>query len=117
MLRPVRATLAVSVICSLTACAKRHGKIEPTPIPPAAYSSATCRQLATMRATTMRALVLAGVAQDQHYADDRTRTFGVPTPMATIFEESRAPEIARLKGEVLALATQLERAGCVAREG
>lgn len=45
------------------------------------------------------------------------RVLGVPLPMATIFEESREAETARLKGEALALAAQLQRAGCLAREG
>lgn len=118
MLRRTRgAILVLSTFCAVAGCARRHGEIEPEPIPPLAYEPATCRQLSLMHAKTMRSLVFSSIIQDQHHADDRTRTFGVPTPMATLFDENREAEVARLKGEALALAEQLERAGCVAREG
>jgi hypothetical protein len=117
MLQAAHATLALSILSGLCACAARHGEIAPEPIPPFAYAAASCRELSLMRDKTMRSLVLVSVIQDQHHADDRTRTFGVPTPMATIFEENRAGDVARLKGESLALAEELRRAGCVAREG
>lgn len=116
MRRPAMLILSFSLMTGLAACAVTHGEIAPAPIPPEAYAPASCRQLALMRAKTMRSLTLASIIQDQHYADDRTRTFGVPTPMATIFDEDRAPEVARLKGESLALTAQLENAGCVERK-
>lgn len=112
-----RVTQALLIGCGLSGCAKPHDDIAPEPVPPAAYAQATCRQLSLMHAKTMRNLIFSNIIQDQHYADDRTRTFGVPTPMATIFEQSREAEVARLKGEALAIAAQLERAGCIAREG
>jgi hypothetical protein len=105
------------ILFGLSACAKGHGEIPPDPIPPAAYAPASCRELALMRAKTMRALTFSEITQDFRHDEDRTRVFGVPVPMATIFEENREAEVARLKGESLALATQLHRAGCVAREG
>jgi hypothetical protein len=117
MLQPARAALALSIIFAVSACAKRHDEISPAPVPPSAYEPATCRELSLMRARTMRSLTLSSIIQDQHHADDRTRTFGAPTPMATIFEEDREAEVARLKGESLAITKQLRRAGCVAREG
>ncbi|WP_457798523.1 hypothetical protein [Methylocystis sp. S23] len=117
MRRRKRAALAFSAICGLSACAKRHGEVAPAPIPPSAFETATCRQLSAMHAKAMRTLVFSELLQDHRHAEDRTRIFGVPTPMATIFEENREAELARLKGETLALAAQLQRAGCVAREG
>jgi hypothetical protein len=117
MRQPARATLALLILFGLSACAKGHGEIAPEPIPPFAYEQATCRQLSLMQAKTARALIFSSIVQDQRQAEDHTRIFGVPTPMAAIFEENREAEVARLKGESLALAAQLKRAGCVAREG
>jgi hypothetical protein len=117
MLRREGAALAFLAICALSACAKSHGEIAPTPAPPWAFESANCRQLASMYAKAARTLVFSEIAQDHRHAEDRMRVLGVPLPMATIFEESREAETARLKGEALALAAQLQRAGCLAREG
>jgi hypothetical protein len=107
----------VLTLAGLSACAPSHDQILPLPVPPQAYDGATCRQLSLMRAKAMRTLIFADLAQDKNYEDDRTRTFGIPTPMATIFEPSHVAEVARLKGETAALSQQLQRAGCVAREG
>ncbi len=117
MLKPARSTLTLALVCGVAACAAPHAEIAPEPIPPSAYEGANCRELTLMRAKTMRTLVFSSLAQDHNYAEDRTRVFGAPVPMATIFEESRTAEVARLKGEALALAAQLERIGCVVREG
>lgn len=113
----VRAILLLAAFGGCSACARRHGDIAPEAIPPWAYEPASCRELALMQAKTMRTLVFSSLVQDQHHADDRTRTFGVPTPMATIFEDSREAEVSRLKGESLAIALEIQRKGCVAREG
>lgn len=117
MLRRETASLAIVIVCGLSACARSHGGIAPDPVPPQAFAAANCRQLSLMRAKAERSLILSEIVQDHRYAEDRTRTFGAPTPMATIFEEDHAADVARLKGETFALAAQLERAGCVAREG
>ncbi|QGM98011.1 hypothetical protein [Methylocystis parvus] len=107
--------LAYWLVCGLSACARSHGEITPAPIPPEAFERATCRELSIMRAKAMRTLIYAELTQNHRYAEDRTRIFGVPTPMATIFGENREAEAARLKGETLALAAQIERAGCLER--
>lgn len=120
MLAALRAFLGTVVASGLTValagCAKQHNEIAPEPIDPAAYAQADCRQLAQMHAKTMRTLIFSELMQDHQYAEDRTRTFGAPTPMATIFEASHESEVARLKGDSLALAAQLQRAGCL-RDG
>ncbi|MGJ0508726.1 MAG: hypothetical protein ACR652_16690 [Methylocystis sp.] len=117
MQQTLRAPLAPLVAAALIAgCALRHDEIAPDPIPPAAYASADCRQLAQMQAKTNRTLIFSEIAQDHRYAEDRTRTFGVPMPMALLFEERGEANVARLKGDSLALAAQLERGGCL-RDG
>jgi hypothetical protein len=111
--RDILAAVIVLLIAPLPGCALRPAKIAPAPISPAAYAQADCRQLAQMRARTDRTLILAEIAQYQRYQDDRTRTFGVPTPMATIFEGGGEAQVARLKGDSLALGAQLHRAECL----
>lgn len=113
MLDTARAAIALCIFLGLAACAKRHDEIPPELIEPGAYAQADCRQLARMYAKTTRSLIFSELAQDKHYADDRIRTFGVPTPMATLLDENVAGEVARLKGDALALAAQMERAGCI----
>jgi hypothetical protein len=99
---PPRARLILTfwACCSLlAACAKSHDEIAPLPVDPAAYADLTCPQLGQVHAKAMRDLLLSEVVQDGYYRADRTRTFGVPTPMATLFGDSRAEEVARLKGD------------------
>jgi|GEM_PF-4303253 len=102
------------LLFDLTGCAPRASQIAPALMDPYAYQAATCRELDEMKAKTQRDRIYADLAQDRQYDDDRTRTFGVPTPMATLFEESSAPLTARIKGDSLAINTQLERSGCIA---
>lgn len=116
MLRVARYGL-VAAVAALSACAVPHGRILPMPIPPQAYDGATCRQLSLMHAKSMRTLIFSGIAQDHIYEADQTRTFGIPTPMGTIFETSRAEEVSRLKGETAAISQELARAGCIAWPG
>lgn len=104
---------ALALLLSLAGCALRHDQIAPASINPASYDQASCEQLSLMHAKSRRTLILAEIAQDQYYEDDRTRTFGVPTPMATLFGEGNAAEVARLKGDTIALSAQLGRAGCL----
>lgn len=110
----LRKTIGGVLLCALTGCAPRASQIAPALMDPYAYETATCRELDEMNARTQRDRIYADLAQDRQYDDDRIRTFGVPTPMATLFEESRAPRTARIKGDSLAINTQLERAGCIA---
>jgi hypothetical protein len=112
MIRSTSAALLLSLF-SLAACMRPSRDIEPVFVDPNYFAGATCRQLILKRARTLRALIFSGLTQDQYYRDDRTRTFGVPTPMATIFEESREGEISVIKGELMALNEQLWRMNCV----
>lgn len=117
MLEAARAAIAPLILAPLLSdiagCALRHDEIAPEPINPAAYAQADCRQLAQMQAKSVRMMILSEIAQDARYEDDRTRTFGAPTPMATIFEGRGEAQVSRLKGDALALAAQLEREGCL----
>lgn len=115
MRRRARPILAFWICCGLSACAKSHSEIAAIPVDPDSYAGLSCPQLGQVHASTLRDLLLSEVVQDGYYAADRTRTFGVPTPMATLFGDSRAEEVARLKGETQAMAARLRQAGCIAR--
>jgi len=115
--RPLSAPVATLILLlPAGGCALRHDQIAPAPIDPSAYAGANCQQLSRMHAKSQRTLILAEIAQDSYSEADRTRTFGVPTPMATMFGEGEAAQVARLKGDSLALSAQLARAGCLRDE-
>jgi len=116
MLRLARAGFLITIL-GLSACAARHDEIMPLPVDPADYEGATCRQLGLMLAKAQRTLVYTEMEQDHIAADDNIRAFGVPTLMGTFFEGSRVFDVARLKGETIALKTQLQQSGCVAWPG
>ncbi|MBG0808636.1 hypothetical protein IY145_04530 [Methylosinus sp. H3A] len=106
------AVWAVVAALGLSACAKTAGDIEPAPVDPALFVGADCAQLVARRARISQALIFAGSAQDQIAADDRTRTLGVPTPMGTLFDGDREPDVARLKGELHAVNAQMDAQRC-----
>lgn len=108
-----------AIVCSMLAlavagCAPRASQIAPGLMDPYAYETATCRELDEMKARAQRDRIYADLAQDRQYDEDRTRTFGVPTPMASLFEERRDPITAQTKADSLAINAQLQRSGCVA---
>lgn len=117
MRRRTRLILGLSVACGVAACARPHGEIAPLPVDPADYAGFTCPQLGQIHRKATRDLLLAEVVQDGYFAADRTRVFGAPIPMATLFGDGRAEEVARLKGETEAMAEQLRRGGCLAGPG
>ena len=110
----VRTIVFGSLAFIQTACAPRASQIAPAIMDPYAYEAATCRELDEMKMKSQRDRIYAELLQNRQYDDDRTRTFGVPTPMASLFEENQAPKTAQTKADTLAINTQLQRSGCVA---
>jgi hypothetical protein len=86
--------------------------IAPAPTDAGAFLGATCPELATKRAKRMQALVFSGMVQDHISDEDKTRTLGIPTPMGSLFDESRENQIARLKGELHAIDAGLASLNC-----
>jgi hypothetical protein len=105
-------SLALVASLALAACARRTQEIEATPADPALFAGASCAELVAERAKRSEKLIFSGLAQDQVSADDRMRTLGVPTPVGTIFDGDREPDVARLKGELHALEAALVAARC-----
>lgn len=107
-----RLVLTLGFAAALSACARPAHEIEPAPIDPVMFMGKSCSELAHQRARRSRALIFAGMAQDQVSADDNMRTLGVPTPVGTIFDGDREPEVARLKGELHAVNAQMIEMNC-----
>jgi hypothetical protein len=116
-MRRLRLLPGLWAFCGLAACAPPHGEIAAAPVDSAAYAGLSCRQLGRAQATAMRDLILSEVVQDGYHAADRTRAFGAPLPLATLFGDSRAGEVARLKGETQATRERLRRDDCLAPPG
>ena len=110
----VRAIICGVLAIPQAACAPRASQIAPAIMDPYAYEAATCRELDEMKMKSQRDRIYAELSQDRQYDDDRTRTFGAPTPMASLFEENQAPKTAQTKADTLTINTQLQRSGCVA---
>lgn len=107
----LRATVFITIF-SLLACARPTVDIEPVPIDPRIYFGRACSELVEERARRTQALIFVGLIQDQISEDDRTRTLGIPTPMGSEFNESKADQVARLKGEVRAIGSALASLNC-----
>lgn len=110
-----KATRLLGVCCLavlLGGCARPASEIEAAAVDPALFEGMTCSQLVAQRARRSQALIFAGMAQDQVSADDGMRTLGVPTPVGTLFDGDREPEVARLKGELHAVTAQLIAMRC-----
>jgi hypothetical protein len=107
-----RLLFALGLAAQLGACARRTSEIEAVAVDPAMFEGMTCSQLVAQRARRSQALIFAGMAQDQVSADDGMRTLGVPTPVGTLFDGDREPEVARLKGELHAVNAQLIAMRC-----
>ncbi|MBY6240569.1 hypothetical protein [Methylosinus sp. Sm6] len=103
---------ALGLAAALAACAKPAHEIAPTPIDPVMFAGKSCSQLVAARARRSQALIFAGMAQNQVSDDDRMRTLGVPTPVGTLFDGDREPEVARLKGELHAIGAQMIVMNC-----
>lgn len=101
-------------LAMLAACARQTREIEPVVVAPEMFSGMSCLRLVKERARRSQALIYAGMAQDQVSEDDRMRTLGIPTPVGTLFDGDREPEVARLKGELHAIDTQMQAMGCFA---
>jgi hypothetical protein len=107
---PVLAALGLAMLC---ACARATREIAPAIVDPTMFEGQSCIQLAYERARRSKALIFTGMAQDQVSEDDSTRTLGIPTPMGSVFEDDREPEIARLKGELHAVNARMRAMGCI----
>jgi hypothetical protein len=101
------AALFLFLASSLSGCAKRAAEIEPASINTADFSALTCSQLVAERAWRTRRLAFLELEQDQINADDRIRTFGIPTPMGSLYAESKVEAIANLKAQLRALGENL----------
>lgn len=107
-----RLLCACCLAALLGACARPTSEIVAAAADPAMFEGMTCSQLVGQRARRSQALIFAGMAQDQVSADDGMRTLGVPTPVGTLFDGDREPEVARLKGELHAVDAQLIEMRC-----
>jgi hypothetical protein len=108
-IRALNAAFVILLASAFSACSKRIEEIEPASISAGEFAGMTCSQLVSEQARKTRALIFAELAQERVIADDRIRTFGVPTPMGSLFNEDRTESIARLKGQLASIRMLLSR--------
>ena len=110
VVRATRNILVGSACLLAAACAEKAQNIEPAAISTAKYDGWNCTKLAKEAAFVDEALVRAAGVQDDAASEDAFMVFliGVPTSGGGI-----KSEVARLKGEKIALRrARLER-GCI----
>jgi hypothetical protein len=105
--RALNAAFVILVASAPSACSKRSEEIEPASISATEFAGMTCSQLVSEQARKTRALIFAELAQERINKDDRIRTFGVPTPMGSLFNEESAESISRLKGQLASIRARL----------
>jgi hypothetical protein len=102
----------IALAISVAACAKPVRDIEPASVDASAFAGVTCPELTAKKAKLSQALIFRGFAQDQTSVDDRAGVLGVPLLMGTMFDGDNETGIARLKGELRALDSQMLAMNC-----
>jgi hypothetical protein len=107
--RALNATFIILLASVLSACSKPSEEIELALIGGGEFAGVTCSQLVSEQAKKTGALIFAELAQERINADDRIRTFGVPTPMGFLFNEESMESISRLRGQLASIRARLAR--------
>jgi hypothetical protein len=103
--------LPVCAALALTACAKPPSSIAPMAVASSEYSSLSCSQLTAEYTAVSNRLVEAEAQQRDKVAADAVVVFLVLVPPSSMTGDFEA-EVARYKGEKIALERALDRNGC-----
>jgi hypothetical protein len=99
---------------ALGACATKPERVQPLHISPLVYKTKSCEEIAQLMITNNTALT---VTTDMQKRARRRDTIGVITlglPMGSITGKDRESELARLKGEKIALEQAAQEKSCTA---
>lgn len=109
---PVLAAATVGLL--LSACATSPGRIQPLSVSPLIYRSKTCDEVAELMAKTDASLQEMVVRQNRARRTDTIGVIMLGLPMGSITGKDREAEVARLKGEKIALEQAAREKGCTA---
>ena len=105
------ALAAAATILSVTACAAPPSRIAPVAVATSEYDGFSCTQLASELSRVGTDLEEAERRQRNAVAGDALTVFLVLVPASALAGDSEA-EVARLKGEEIALRNALSRRNC-----
>lgn len=104
---------SVLLCASLAACASRPDRIQASVVPYASYMASDCAQLGVSMADARRQLEKLWSMQDAKANLDATSVLIAFIP-ASAFTGDHAADVARYKGQVVAIATAQASKGCAA---
>ena len=112
-----RAAAALRIALGLSACASSSADIKASYISPVTYQSYDCTQLsAEAQSVSARASQAAGVQDSNRTQDQVVTTVGVvvfwPLLFAVKGDSNNAAELARLRGEMVAIESESIRKKC-----
>ena len=101
----------IAATLALSACASPPSRIAPVAVATSEYDGLSCSQLANELARVSTALEEAERRQRNAVAGDALTVFLVLVPVSAMGGDSEA-EVARLKGEKIAVSNALSRRSC-----
>ena len=104
------------LLCTLllSACARPPEEIAPAAVPHSSYSDRTCVELASLAASKSSDLADLEVRQRAAAKEDKDSMSAIHIPVGSIRGGDREPDVARAKGEVLAISEARRVRGCAA---
>jgi uncharacterized lipoprotein YajG len=107
----IKIMLMLATAFVLSACASPPSRIAPVAVATSEYDGLSCSQLASELARVSTALEEAERRQRNAVAGDALTVFLVLVPASALAGDSEA-EVARLKGEEIAITNSLARRNC-----
>lgn len=115
MMRKFALTAVIGAV--LSACAQSPDAIAPAYVSEVPYRSWACADLIEEVARVEGALVTASLQQEDARTNDTVGVIFLGLPVASLSGQNVAPQIARLKGEQIALGRVVQQNGCAPRGG
>lgn len=112
----MRHAIAFAAILSLgvAGCATKPSRIAPLNVSPLVYGSKSCAEVAELAAKTDASLQEMIVRQNRARKTDTIGVIMLGLPMGSITGKDREADVARLKGEKIALEQAAKDKGCPA---
>ena len=112
----MKSTVVALLVAGLavSACATSAGRIQPITVSPVVYQDQSCDQLAVTAAKVDADLQVASIKQNKKRKGDTVSVILIGLPLASMGGNGYEADVARLKGEKIALAEAKRLKSCPA---